>query len=194
MPLSPWLPVLLLAQLLLLVLCTWLAVRTAIRPLTRLARAVDDLDLTRQAIRLDETGPAEVAYAAVAFNSMQDRIAAYVKERVQLLAAISHDLQTPITRMKLRVEFMEDSPDKSKLWNDLSEMQHLVKEGVPTLAVPSLPASHRVGYSWIPSLKAWCSITPTSARMCACWPAPTPCWKPDLRPCAGSSPTCSTMP
>ncbi|MFS2160954.1 ATP-binding protein [Pseudomonas sp. Pseusp122] len=129
-PLSPWLPLLLLTQLALLLACTWLAVRTAIRPLTRLSRAVDDLDPNGQGIRLDETGPTEVAYAAVAFNTMQQRIASYVKERMQLLAAISHDLQTPITRMKLRAEFMDDGVEKDKLWNDLSEMQHLVQEGV----------------------------------------------------------------
>jgi signal transduction histidine kinase len=121
---------LLLAQLALLLVCTWLAVRTAIRPLTRLSRAVDDLDPNGQGIRLDESGPTEVAYAAVAFNTMQQRIATYVKERMQLLAAISHDLQTPITRMKLRAEFMDDGVEKDKLWNDLSEMQHLVQEGV----------------------------------------------------------------
>jgi signal transduction histidine kinase len=129
-PLSPWLPLLLLTQLALLLACTWLAVRTAIRPLTRLSRAVDALDPNGQGIRLDETGPTEVAYAAVAFNTMQQRIASYVKERMQLLAAISHDLQTPITRMKLRAEFMDDGVEKDKLWNDLSEMQHLVQEGV----------------------------------------------------------------
>ncbi|MCX7078852.1 MAG: HAMP domain-containing sensor histidine kinase [Pseudomonas sp.] len=129
-PLSPWLPVVLLGQLLLLIGCTWLAVRIAIRPLTRLARAVETLDPNTHAIHLDETGPTEVAYAAVAFNAMQDRIAAYLKERMQLLAAISHDLQTPITRMKLRAEFMDDSPEKDKLWNDLDEMEHLVREGV----------------------------------------------------------------
>ncbi len=61
---------------------------------------------------------------------MQARIAAYLKERMQLLAAISHDLQTPITRMKLRVEFMDASSARDKLWNDLEEMQHLVREGV----------------------------------------------------------------
>ncbi|MFW0754785.1 ATP-binding protein [Pseudomonas sp. H11T01] len=129
-PLSPWLPVVLLGQLLLLIGCTWLAVRIAIRPLTQLARAVETLDPNAHAIHLDETGPTEVAYAAVAFNAMQDRIAAYLKERMQLLAAISHDLQTPITRMKLRAEFMDDSPEKDKLWNDLDEMEHLVREGV----------------------------------------------------------------
>ncbi|MEE1922627.1 HAMP domain-containing sensor histidine kinase [Pseudomonas sp. 148P] len=130
MPLSPWLPLVLLGQLALLLVCTWLAVRIALRPLTHLATAVDNLDLNRPAQPLAEHGPTEVARAAVAFNAMQERIAAYVKERVQLLAAISHDLQTPITRMKLRVEFMDDGADKDKLWGDLDEIQHLVKEGV----------------------------------------------------------------
>lgn len=130
MPLSPWLPFVLLGQLVLLIGCTWLAVRIATRPLTRLARAVETLDPNTHGIHLDENGPAEVAYAAKAFNAMQDRIAAYLKERMQLLAAISHDLQTPITRMKLRAEFMDDSAEKDKLWQDLDEMEHLVREGV----------------------------------------------------------------
>lgn len=129
-PLSPWLPGVLLGQLALMIACTWLAVRIAIRPLSRLAQAVETLDPNTHAVHLDEKGPTEVAYAARAFNAMQARIAAYLKERMQLLAAISHDLQTPITRMKLRVEFMDDSSEKDKLWNDLSEMEHLVREGV----------------------------------------------------------------
>jgi signal transduction histidine kinase len=61
---------------------------------------------------------------------MQDRIAVYLKERMHLLAAISHDLQTPITRMKLRAEFMDDGIEKDKLYSDLGEMEHLVREGV----------------------------------------------------------------
>ncbi|WP_460126426.1 ATP-binding protein [Pseudomonas sp. S2_C03] len=129
-PLSPWLPFVLLGQLALLILCTWLAVRIAIGPLTRLAQAVETLDPNTHPVLLDEKGPTEVAHAARAFNAMQARIAAYLKERMQLLAAISHDLQTPITRMKLRAEFMDDSSEKDKLWNDLSEMEHLVREGV----------------------------------------------------------------
>ena len=129
-PLSPWLPVVLLGQLALMIACTWLAVRIAIRPLTRLANAVETLDPNAHPINLDEQGPNEVVYAARAFNTMQARIAAYLKERMQLLAAISHDLQTPITRMKLRAELMDDSAEKDKLWNDLGEMEHLVREGV----------------------------------------------------------------
>ncbi|EUB83284.1 ATP-binding protein [Pseudomonas sp. GM30] len=129
-PLSPWLPGVLLGQLALLIACTWLAVRIAIRPLARLANAVESLDPNAHPVMLDERGPTEVAYAARAFNAMQARIAAYLKERMQLLAAISHDLQTPITRMKLRAELMDDSVEKDKLWNDLGEMEHLVREGV----------------------------------------------------------------
>jgi signal transduction histidine kinase len=129
-PLSPWLPAVLLGQLALMIACTWLAVRIAVRPLTRLANAVETLDPNAHPINLDESGPTEVVYAARAFNTMQARIAAYLKERMQLLAAISHDLQTPITRMKLRAELMDDCVEKDKLWNDLSEMEHLVREGV----------------------------------------------------------------
>ncbi|MEX0164338.1 HAMP domain-containing protein [Pseudomonas brassicacearum] len=129
-PLSPWLPFVLFGQLLLMIGCTWLAVRIAIRPLSRLAEGVENLDPNAHPVPLDETGPREVAYAARAFNSMQARIAAYLKERMQLLAAISHDLQTPITRMKLRAEFMDDSVEKDKLGNDLNEIEHLVREGV----------------------------------------------------------------
>jgi len=124
-PVARWLPVVLLIQLAVLLLCTWLAVHLAIGPLTRLARAVDNLDPDHPGVQLDESGPREVRYAAVAFNALQARIAAHLKERMQLLAAISHDLQTPITRMKLRVEV-----EKDKLWSDLGEMEHLVREGV----------------------------------------------------------------
>ncbi|WP_089174500.1 HAMP domain-containing sensor histidine kinase [Bosea sp. AS-1] len=130
MPLATWLPYMLAAQLALLVLCTWLAVRLAIRPLRRFANAAETLDPSRKAIRLEETGPAEVAHAATAFNAMRDRIAHYLQERVQILAAISHDLQTPITRMKLRAEMAEDGPEKDRLINDLSEIERLVREGV----------------------------------------------------------------
>jgi signal transduction histidine kinase len=61
---------------------------------------------------------------------MRDRIAKYLEERVQILASISHDLQTPITRMRLRAEMADDSPEKEKLVQDLAEIERLVQEGV----------------------------------------------------------------
>jgi signal transduction histidine kinase len=130
MPVAQWLPYVLIAQLILLILCAWFAVRLAIRPLADLAKAADALDPNKTTPRMSETGPREVAYAATAFNSMRDRIAQYLEERVQILAAISHDLQTPITRMKLRAEMAEDSPEKDKLTQDLAEIERLVREGV----------------------------------------------------------------
>ncbi len=130
MPLAKWLPYVLMAQLILLILCSWFAVRLAIRPLVNLANAADALDPNKNAPRLSESGPREVAYAAIAFNAMRDRIAQYLQERVQILAAISHDLQTPITRMKLRAEFAEESVEKQKLLQDLTEIERLVHEGV----------------------------------------------------------------
>jgi signal transduction histidine kinase len=129
-PLSRWLPLVLALQLAVLAACCWLAVRLATRPLERLAQAADTLGPDLKAERLPEDGPDEVARAARAFNAMQDRVATYMTERMQILAAISHDLQTPITRMRLRVDVMDDSPQGAKLQQDLQEMESLVKEGV----------------------------------------------------------------
>lgn len=127
---EPWLLVVLAVQLVLLIVCAWLAVRLAVRPLTRLAHAAETLDPNAKSPLLEEGGPAEVAHAATAFNAMQARIAAHVAERMQILGAISHDLQTPITRMKLRTEFMDASDDRDKLAQDLNEVERLVREGI----------------------------------------------------------------
>lgn len=129
-PVAQWLPYVLVVQLLLLILCCWYAVRQSIRPLVALADAADALDPNAKGPPLSESGPTEVAHAATAFNAMRHRIARFVEERVQILAAISHDLQTPITRMKLRAEMAEDSVEKTKLVHDLDEIERLVQEGL----------------------------------------------------------------
>ena len=129
-PLATWLPWVLALELIVLLVCAWVAVRLAIRPLSNLAAAAESLEPGRLGGRLNESGPLEVASAARAFNGMQDRITHYLEERAQILAAISHDLQTPITRMKLRAEMSDEGPDRDKLLNDLSEIETLVKEGV----------------------------------------------------------------
>jgi signal transduction histidine kinase len=130
MPVAKWLPVVLGTQVVLLLACAWLAVRLVTRPLADLARAAESLSPSGHGQYLKEGGPTEVAHAAAAFNAMQDRIARYLRERVQILASISHDLQTPITRMSLRAEALQDSTERTKLLEDLGEMQHLVREGV----------------------------------------------------------------
>lgn len=130
LPISGWLPVVLLLQLILLAGVTWLGVRLATRPLVQLANAADTLGPDLRASTLPEDGPLEVARAAKAFNAMQGRINHYMAERMQILAAISHDLQTPITRMRMRADMLDDSEQREKLNHDLKEMEVLVKEGV----------------------------------------------------------------
>ncbi|MGG6892891.1 MULTISPECIES: sensor histidine kinase [Rhizobium] len=130
MPIANWLPYVFVVQMLVIVLCTWFAVRLAIRPLAELAAAADALDPDKKGPALSDGGPSEVAHAAKAFNAMRDRIAHYLEERVQILAAISHDLQTPITRMRLRADIADDSPEKTKLLQDLGEIERLVQDGI----------------------------------------------------------------
>jgi signal transduction histidine kinase len=106
------------------------AARMAAAPLDDLARAATELgnDLDRRP--LPETGPVEVRDAAKAFNQMQTRLRASVVERTQLLASITHDLQTPMTRLRLRLEKVGDAALRSRLIDDLGVMQALIREGL----------------------------------------------------------------
>jgi signal transduction histidine kinase len=127
---SGWVITALALQLVLLGLFTWLAVRIATRPLARLAQAADDLRADRQGPPLPEDGPTEVGRAAAAFNAMQRRIADHLAERIRILAAISHDLQSPIARMRLRADLLDDTELKHRFQRDLTAMQTLVAEGL----------------------------------------------------------------
>ena len=129
-PVASWLPVALAVQVLVLVACVWIAVQLVVRPLTRFARAADTVEPGRPATRFAETGPDEVARAARALNAMQERVSRHLEERVRILAAISHDLQTPITRMRLRVETGTEGAEQDRLLADLEAIEALVREGI----------------------------------------------------------------
>ena len=133
-PIMPREPGRLLAALAALVagvgLLTWVAVRIATRPLSRMAEAARALGEDPGRAPMDVRGPTEVAQAAAAFNQMQQRIAEHVTERTRILAAISHDLQTPITRLRLRAELVDDEALRARIQSDLDAMQGLVKEGL----------------------------------------------------------------
>lgn len=107
------------------VISMW-AVRRATQPLSLFAHAAERLGLDFNAPKLDERGPREVHRAAKAFNLMQERLQAFVKDRTHMLAAISHDLRTPITRLKLRAEFIEDDEQRTKMLSDLDEMEAMI--------------------------------------------------------------------
>ena len=102
------------------------AVRRAARPLGALAVAAERLGTDIAAPPIAEKGPREVRLALHAFNEMQGRLQRVVHDRTQMLAAISHDLRTPITRMKLRAELVEDLEQRAKMIADLDEMEAMV--------------------------------------------------------------------
>lgn len=103
------------------------AVRQLLVPVKTLAEAAERLgrDVVN-APDLPEAGPHEIVTAAIAFNTMASRIRKFVQDRTFLLTAISHDLRTPITRLKLRAEYMEDEEQRLKMLADLDEMEAMV--------------------------------------------------------------------
>jgi signal transduction histidine kinase len=103
-----------------------LAVHWATRPLQTLAAAADALGRNIASPPMDERGPIEVTRAARAFNTMQLRLAAYLRERTSVLAAMSHDLKTPVTRLKLRAELLVDPTLRVKFTRDLEELDVMV--------------------------------------------------------------------
>jgi signal transduction histidine kinase len=101
-------------------------VRRLTRPVAELAAAADALGRDVNAPPLPESGPLETSTAARAFNTMASRIRRFVEDRTQMIAAIGHDLRTPITRLRLRAEFMEDDDQRAKMLKDLAEMEAMI--------------------------------------------------------------------
>ena len=119
-------------------LLTLWAVRRLTRPVGVLAAAAEALGRDVNAPPLPEDGPLEVATAAAAFNTMAARIRRFVQDRTELLTAIGHDLRTPITRLKLRAEFMEDEEQRRKMLSDLDELEAMVSATLAIGRVASL--------------------------------------------------------
>jgi two-component system OmpR family sensor kinase len=108
------------------VMTVW-AVRQLTAPVRTLADAAERLGRdVINAPNLPEHGPTEIVTAALAFNTMASRIRRFVQDRTFLLTAIGHDLRTPITRLKLRAEYMDDDEQRMKMLADLDEMESMV--------------------------------------------------------------------
>lgn len=101
--------------------------RRVTRPIKNLAGAADALGRGEQMPMLTETGPQEIRRATAAFNAMQDRLTRFVKDRTQMLAAISHDLRTPITSLRLRAELLDDETAKANIVRTLDDMQSMTE-------------------------------------------------------------------
>jgi signal transduction histidine kinase len=116
-----------------IVLVSFWVVRLFSRPLQKLAEASSSLAQNLEASPLSVAGPREVREAAAAFNSMQSKIRELIKNRTLMLAAISHDLRTPLTRMRLRNEFIPDSALRAKNEQDILEMEQMLASALAYL-------------------------------------------------------------
>lgn len=102
------------------------AVRWVTGPLSTLASAAEKLGEDINRPPLPETGPVEARRAARAFNTMQGRLSRFISDRTRVLTAMSHDLKTPITRLRLRTELLDDEALRAKFSKDLGEMESMV--------------------------------------------------------------------
>ncbi|EJN35924.1 ATP-binding protein [Pseudomonas sp. GM80] len=107
-------------------LVAWIATRQLANPLQRFSRAARRFGTDLRAPPIKIEGPHEIRQAIVAFNTMQAQIQHFIAERTHMLASISHDLRAPLTRMRLRSEFMEDLDHQRKLIRDVEEMQSMI--------------------------------------------------------------------
>lgn len=107
---------------LLMVLIIGFAVRRVTRPLKDLSMAAEKFGRGEEQEPLRPSGPREVRALTSAFNDMQDRLTRFVRDRTRMLAAISHDLRTPITSLRLRAEFIDDDENREKMIETLDEM------------------------------------------------------------------------
>ncbi|MBK4995404.1 HAMP domain-containing protein [Pseudomonas sp. S37] len=115
------------------VLIALLAVRLALRPLKQMAAAAEALgqDIHRPPLSVD--GPQEVRRAAQAFNAMQQRLIDSIAERTRFFAAVSHDLRTPITRLRLRTELLPEEAMRQRFRSDLQHMEDMVSASLDFL-------------------------------------------------------------
>ena len=105
---------------------SWWAARRLTRPLDRLAAAAERLGIDRSAPAVAEEGPRELQAIAQAFNRMRERIGKYLEERTGLVAAVSHDLRTQLTRLRLRAESIADEAERAKVLDDIAEMEAMI--------------------------------------------------------------------
>ncbi|MCG7586925.1 ATP-binding protein [Photobacterium sp. OFAV2-7] len=117
----------------LLLVFTYFMIRRQTKPLKRLANAANALSLDIYQPPLVEEGASELVTATQAFNRMQLRLRRYIDDREHLFSAISHDLKTPITRLRLRAELIDDEAKIEKFNRDLDELEMMVKGALQTV-------------------------------------------------------------
>ncbi|AHL35323.1 histidine kinase [Pseudomonas brassicacearum] len=109
-------------QFVLLIAAAWYGAKLLTRPIQRLSDAAERLSENLDSPPLDENGPREARQAAHTFNLMQQRIREQVQQRSRMLGAVSHDLRTPLSRLKLRLEQIDDLKLQGQMRQDLDDM------------------------------------------------------------------------
>jgi len=125
----PWLSTMtfgLTAAVILIAVCWFLLTRLT-GPLRRLSRAADSLGRGEEAVALPAVGPSEVRDLTATFNRMQERLTRFVADRTRVLAALGHDLRSPLTAMRVRAELVEDDETRESLVASIEEMQGMVE-------------------------------------------------------------------
>ena len=112
--------------LLILITMAWI-VKRALKPIETLAIAAKKVGSERDFKNINEVGPSEVIPAISAFNQMQDNLSTFIDDRSKMLAAISHDLRTPITSLRLRLEFIEPGEDQKRMLETVHQMEKMLK-------------------------------------------------------------------
>lgn len=127
---------------------TFVTVRWVTRPLHVLSQAADALGKDINHPPLPEKGPTEIKSAAHAFNSMQQRLKNLIEDRTHIFAAMSHDLKTPITRLRLRAEMLDVDTQRESIEKDLKEMESMVTEALLFMrGIDTLEEHHPVNIS-----------------------------------------------
>lgn len=119
----------------LIILIATLLLRWVTRPFRNLAIAAERFSLDEAGDPVPESGPVEVRRAAKAFNTMGERVRRLVYERTMALAAVSHDLRTPITRLRLRSEMLDDEPTRNQIDDDLADMEMMINSTLEYLGM-----------------------------------------------------------
>jgi signal transduction histidine kinase len=117
---------LIISTLLILGTMAW-TVKRALKPIESLAMAAKKIGNERYFNNIPEVGPSEVLPAISAFNQMQTNLSDFIDDRSKMLAAISHDLRTPITSLRLRLEFIEASDDQMRMLETVNQMERMLK-------------------------------------------------------------------
>lgn len=102
--------------------------RNQVRPILKLAEAAEDFGKGRVTERFKPTGATEIRQAAAQFMDMRDRIVRHLQQRTEMLAGVSHDLRTPLTRIKLELEMLGDGEEVNNLRSDVTEMERMLNE------------------------------------------------------------------